>query len=173
MVLEKTFESPLDGKIKPVNPKGNQLWIFIRRTDAEAEASVLWPPDAKSQLIGKHSDSVKDWSQRSGQQRMRWLNSITNSMDMCGFHIVPDRGTSYATIHWVVQTQRLNNIILNGEKLRTFPLRSRTRQRCPLSPHLFNNRFESPHHGNQRRERNSRNSNWKIIQTSIVGDMIL
>ena len=138
MVLEKTLETPLDGKIKPVNPKGNQPWIFIGRTDAEAEASVLCPPDAKSQLIGKHSDSVKDWSQRSGQQRMRWLNSITNSMDMCGFHIVQDRGTWYATIHWVVQTQRLNIIILNGEKLRTFPLRSRTRQRCPLSPRLFN-----------------------------------
>ena len=109
MVLEKTLESPLDGKIKPVNPIGNQPWIFIGRTDAEAEASVLWLPDAKSQLIGKHSDPVKDWSQRSGQQRMRWLNSITNSMNMCGFHIVKDRGTWHATIHWVVQTQQLNN----------------------------------------------------------------
>ena len=59
-------------------------------------------------------------------------------MNMCGFHIVKDRGTWHATIHWVVQTQQLNNIILNGEKLRAFPLRSRTRQRCPLSPLLFN-----------------------------------
>ena len=54
MVLEKTLESPLYCKeIKPVNPKGNQPWIFIGRTDAEAEAPILWPPDAKSQFIGK------------------------------------------------------------------------------------------------------------------------
>ena len=56
--------SPLDCKeIKPVNPKGNQPWIFIRRTDAEAEAPILWPPDTKNWLIGKDPDVVKDWSQ--------------------------------------------------------------------------------------------------------------
>ena len=61
MVLEKTLESPLDYKeIKPVHPKGNQPWIFIGRTDAEAEAPVLWPPDAKSQLTGKDPDAGKD-----------------------------------------------------------------------------------------------------------------
>ena len=60
MVLEKTLESPLDGKeIKPVNPKGNQPWIFIGRTDGEAEASVLWPLDVKSRLIGKDPDTGK------------------------------------------------------------------------------------------------------------------
>ena len=171
-VLEKTLESPLDGKIKPVTSKGNQPWIFIGRTDDEAEASVLWPPDAKSQLIGKHSDSVKDWSQRSGQQRIRWLNSITDSMDMCGFHIAKDRGTWHATIHSVVQTQWLSNIILNGEKLKAFPLRSRARQRCPLSPLLFNTDLKVLTMA-IRRERNSRNSNWKRIQTRIVGDIIL
>ena len=59
--LEKTLESPLDSKeIKPVNPKGNQLWIFIGRTGAEVEASVLWPPDVKSQLIGKEPNAGKD-----------------------------------------------------------------------------------------------------------------
>ena len=64
MVLEKTLESPLDCKeIKPTNLKGNQPWIFIGRTDAEVEAPVLWPPDAKSQLIGKDSDAGKDWGQ--------------------------------------------------------------------------------------------------------------
>jgi len=64
MVLEKTLESPLDCKeIKPVNPKGNQSWIFIGRIDAEAEAPVLWPPDAKSWLIGKDPNSWKDWRQ--------------------------------------------------------------------------------------------------------------
>ena len=64
VVLEKTLESPLDNKeIKLVNPKGNQPWIFIGSTDAEAEAPILWPPDAKSQFIGKNRDAGKDWGQ--------------------------------------------------------------------------------------------------------------
>ena len=67
-------------KIKPVNPKGNQPWIFIGRTDAEAP--VLWPPDAKSQLMGKDRDAGKIEGGRRGWQRMRWLDGITDSMDM-------------------------------------------------------------------------------------------
>ena len=64
VMLEKTFKSPLDSKeIKPVNSKGNQSWIFIRRTDAETEAPIIWPPDVMSQLIGKDSDAGKDWGQ--------------------------------------------------------------------------------------------------------------
>ena len=64
VVLEKTLQSPLDCKeLKPVNPKGNQPWIFIGRTDVEAEAPILWLPDAKSQLIGKDPDAGKDWRQ--------------------------------------------------------------------------------------------------------------
>ena len=64
MVLEKTLESPLDCKeIKPVNPKGNQPWIFIGRTVAEAEASIHWPPDAKSRLTRKDPEAGKDWGQ--------------------------------------------------------------------------------------------------------------
>ena len=64
VVLEKTLESPLDCKeIQPVNPKGNQSWIFIERTDAEAEAPIFWPPDVKSWLIGKDPDGGKDWRQ--------------------------------------------------------------------------------------------------------------
>ena len=63
-VPEKTLESPLDSKeIKPVNPKGNQPWIFIGRTDAEAEAPILWPPDVKNWLIGKYPDAGKVWRQ--------------------------------------------------------------------------------------------------------------
>ena len=63
-VLEKALESPLDSKeIKPVNPKGNQPWIFIGRTDAEAEVPILWPPDAKSWLTRKDSNAGKDWGQ--------------------------------------------------------------------------------------------------------------
>ena len=82
VVLEKTYESPLDCKeIKPVNPKGNQQWIFIERTDAEAEALILWPPEAKNWLIRKDPDIGKDWSgERRGWQRMRWLDGITHSM---------------------------------------------------------------------------------------------
>ena len=64
VVLEKTLESPLDYKeIKPASPKGNQSWIFIGRTDAEAEAPILWPPDVKSWLIRKDPDAGKDWRQ--------------------------------------------------------------------------------------------------------------
>jgi len=64
MVLEKTLKIPLNCKeIKPVNSKGKQSWIFIGRNDAEAEASILWPPDERSQLIGKDPDAGKDWRQ--------------------------------------------------------------------------------------------------------------
>ena len=64
VVLEKTLESPLDCKeIKPVHPKGDQSWVFFGRTDVEAETPILWPPDAKSWLIGKDPDAGKDWGQ--------------------------------------------------------------------------------------------------------------
>ena len=84
MVLGKTLESPLNWKkVKPVNPKGNLFWIFIVRTDAEVETLTLWPLDAKSQHIGKVPDAGKDEGRRRrGQQRMRWLDSITDSMGM-------------------------------------------------------------------------------------------
>ena len=62
-VLEKTLESPLDWKIQPVHPKGNQSWIFIGRTDAEAKSLILWPPDAKNWFIWKDPDARKDWGQ--------------------------------------------------------------------------------------------------------------
>ena len=83
VVLKKTLESSWDSKINSVNPKGNQPWIFIGRTDAEAEAPILWSPDAKSQLIGKTLMLGKiEGKRRSGWQRMRWLYDITKSMDM-------------------------------------------------------------------------------------------
>ena len=80
VVLEKTLESPLDcEKITPINPKGNQSWIFIGKTDTEADIPILWPLDAKNWLIAKDPDAGKDWKQRRrGQQRMRWLDGITN-----------------------------------------------------------------------------------------------
>ena len=84
VVLEKTLESPLDGKeIQTVHPKGNQFWIIIGKTDAEAETPILWPPDVKSWLVWKDPDTGKDWRQRRrGWQWMRWLDDITDSMDM-------------------------------------------------------------------------------------------
>ena len=83
VVLEKTLESPLDCKeIKPVHPKGNQPWVFIGRTDAEAETPILWTPATKNWLIWKDSDARKIEGRRRGWQRMRWLDGITNSMDM-------------------------------------------------------------------------------------------
>ena len=73
MVLEKILESPLDSKtIRPVNPKGNQPWIFIGRTDTEAEAPILWPPNAMSQLIGKEPDIWKDWGQEEEGDNRGW-----------------------------------------------------------------------------------------------------
>ena len=78
VVLEKTLESPLDCKeIQPINPKGNQSWIFIGRTDAKAETPILWPLDAKNWLIGKDSDVGKDW---------RWEEKGTTEDEMVGWH---------------------------------------------------------------------------------------
>ena len=87
MVLEKTLESPLDYKeIKPVNTKGNQFWIFIGRTDAEAETPIPWPPDVKNRLFGKDPDAGKDWRQEEKgmmEDEMigwhHWLNGQTLS----------------------------------------------------------------------------------------------
>ena len=79
VMLEKTFESPLDCKeIKPVNPKGNQSWIFIARTDAEAETPVLWSPDVKSWLIEKDRDAGKDLrEEEKGMTENDWMASLT------------------------------------------------------------------------------------------------
>ena len=84
VVLENTLESPLDcRKIQQVNSEGNQSWIFIGKSDAVAESPILWPPDAKNWLIGKDPDAGKDSGRRRrGWQRMRWLDGITDSMDM-------------------------------------------------------------------------------------------
>ena len=109
VVLEKTLESPLDRKeIKSVNSKGNQPWIFIGRTDAEVETLILWPPDAKSQLFGKDPDAGKiEDRKRRGWERMRWLDSITNSIYMNLSELwetVKDRGPWLAAVHGMAKS---------------------------------------------------------------------
>ena len=110
VVLEKTLESPLKGKeIKPVNPKGNQLWLFIGRTDAEAEAPKLWPQIQRANslettlMLGKVATK-----KRRGQKRMRWLDSITDSKDINWSRLwerVEDREAWHAAVHGVSKSQ--------------------------------------------------------------------
>ena len=108
VVLEKTLESPLDGKeIKPVNPKGNQSWTFVGRT--VAEATILWPPDVKNLLIGKDPDdgSFQKAKGERGWQRMRWLDDITDSVDMSWSKLqemVKDREIWRVAVHGVTKS---------------------------------------------------------------------
>ena len=108
--LEKTSESLLDSKeIKPVNPKGNQLWIFVERTDAEAP--ILWPSDAKSWLIGKDPDAGKDWEQEEKEViEDEMVDGMTDSMNMSLSKLgerVKDRESYHAAVHGVAKSDRI------------------------------------------------------------------
>ena len=111
VVLEKTLESPLDCKeIQPVHPKGNQSWVFIGRTDVEAETPILWPPDAKSWPIWKDLDAGKDWGQQEKGTTADEMIGWHHQLDEHGFGCTPqelvmDGEAWHAAVHGVAKSR--------------------------------------------------------------------
>ena len=111
VVLEKTLESPLDCKeIQPVHPKGDQSWVFIGRTDVEAETPTLWPPQAKSWLIGKDLDAGKDWRQEekgTTEDEVGWHHWLNGHGFGRTLGVVMDREAWHAAVHGVARSRIL------------------------------------------------------------------
>ena len=104
-MLEKTLASPLDCKeIQPVRPKGDQSWVFIGRTDAEAETPILWPPDAKSWLIGKDPDAGRDWGQEeegmTEDEMVGWHHQLSGHGLGCTLGIGDGQGSLACCSPW-------------------------------------------------------------------------
>ena len=126
-VLQKTLESPLDSKeIKAVNPKGNQPWLFIGRTDAEGEAPILWPSDANSQLTGKGPDAGRDWGQEEKGMtedemvgRHHWLNGQEFEQTLGEWRtgkpgMLQSMGSQRGGCNWTTEQQRQQLWVLPG-----------------------------------------------------------